>query len=250
MAPGRFTRAVSLLRPRELRLARESCALCRFPVLLRLRDEEMGVRCPRCGASAVTQSLVDVLTDSAPDLGRIDAYELSAQGPLAGFLRHRCRSLTLSEFFPGVAPGAWHAGIQCQDVQALSHADASFDLCTSTEVFEHVEDDLAGFREIHRVLRPAGWFVFTVPLDLHGTTVERTTIENGVRRDRLPPEYHADRYRGARVFCYRNYGIDIIDRLRQAGFDDAGIRQPRRRLFGHARAVVWARRGNQGSSTS
>jgi ubiquinone/menaquinone biosynthesis C-methylase UbiE len=32
-------------------------------------------------------------------------------------------------------------------VQRLSFADASFDLCTSTEVFEHVPDDRAGLRE-------------------------------------------------------------------------------------------------------
>ena len=44
------------------------------------------------------------------------------------------------------------------------YGDASFDLCTSTEVFEHMPDDLNGFSEIRRVLRPGGRFVFTVLL--------------------------------------------------------------------------------------
>lgn len=229
-----------MLRPQQLRLAREACAVCNFPLQLRLRDEEMGVRCARCGASAVTQSLVDVLAQLELGLAHADAYELSAQGPLVGFLRRRARSLTLSEYFDDRSPGSRAHRIECQDVQALTYPDARFDLCTSTEVFEHVEDDLAGFREIHRVLRPGGWFVFTVPLLEQRETQERTRLDNGVRRNILPPEYHADRYRGARVFCYRNYGTDILDRLCEAGFARAEIRQPRKALFGLGRPVICA----------
>ena len=238
----RARRALGMLRPAQLRLRREACSLCRFPLLVRLRAEEMGVRCPRCGASAVTQSLVDVLDQLELDLAHSKVYELSAQGALVKFLRRRCRSLTLSEYFDGISPGDWHDGIRCQDVQALTHADASFDLCTSTEVFEHVEDDAAGFREMLRVLRPGGHLVFTVPLDTGQPTVERTAVENGVRRNILPPEYHADRYRGAQVFCYRTYGVDIVDRLRESGFAEAQIRMPRSTLFGFARPVVCARK--------
>lgn len=238
----RLGRGLGFLRPHQLRLRRERCAICAFPWQIRLQNAEMGVRCLRCGASAVTQSLADVLGQLPLDLSHADTYELSAQGPLVSYLRQRCRSLTLSEYFPDLALGSIRDGIQCQDVQALTFADASFDLCTSTEVFEHVEDDLAGFGEIHRVLRPGGWLVFTVPLHAHGPTQERTALENGVRKNILPPEYHADRYRGAHVFCYRNYGPDIIDRLHQCGFEHAQIRTPQRRLFGFARAVICAQK--------
>ena len=255
MSLDRLQRAIGMLRPHQLRLRHDVCPLCRFAWHVRLRDEEMGVRCLRCGASAVTQSLVDVLQQLPVNLAQTRAYELSAQGPLVKFLRRRCRNLTLSEFFPGVAAGEWVDGVRCEDVQVLSHADASFGLCTATEVFEHVEDDARGMAEIHRVLRPGGWFVFTVPLNLTQATVERTVLENGQRRNLLPPEYHADRYRGAQVFCYRNYGADIVDRLRAVGFASAEIRRPRAQLFGHARAVVCAQkalspRPTQGSSTS
>ncbi len=238
---ARIRRGLRLIRWRELGLSRESCAVCGFPLLVRLRADEMGVRCLRCGASSVTQSLVDVLQQLKLDLAQNDAYELSAQGPLVPLLAERCRTLTVSEYFPGISPGQWHGSIQCQDVQALTYADARFDLCTSTEVFEHVEDDARGFREVARVLRPGGWFVFSVPLDLSKATVERTALENGVRRNILPPEYHGDRYRGDRVFCYRNYGADILDRLRGNGFAYAEIHQPKQGMLGYARPIVCAR---------
>ena len=52
----------------------------------------------------------------------------------------------------------------CQDVQHLTFDDAEFDICTSTEVFEHVPDDIKGFKEIYRVLKDDGVFIFTVPI--------------------------------------------------------------------------------------
>lgn len=213
--------------------------MCSFPWLVRLRNEEMGVRCPRCAASAVTLSLADILRRIVPDLEHTDVYELSSQGPLVDILRRRARSLATSEFFDHVEPGTLVDGVQCQDVQRLTFADHSFDLCTSTEVFEHVEDDRVGFSEIRRVLRPGGRFVFTVPLS-GTTTQERTALVEGRRVPTLPPAYHADRYRGAHVLVFRDYGADIVERLRSAGFASAGLHAPAGHLFGHARPVVVA----------
>jgi SAM-dependent methyltransferase len=45
----------------------------------------------------------------------------------------------------------------------LSFADASFDKAILTEVIEHVADDTAALHETHRVLRPGGVAVVTVP---------------------------------------------------------------------------------------
>jgi SAM-dependent methyltransferase len=240
---SRLRRAFGTLRWRELALARERCALCGFPLLARIADHEIGVRCPRCGASAITQSLVDVLARQAVRLEVCDVYEMSAQGPLVAWLGARAKSLVTSEYLDGVAPGARHDGVLCQDVQRLTFCDGSFDVCTSTEVFEHVEDDRRGFREVLRVLRPGGLLVFSVPMDASGLTVERTRLEaDGRRIDVLPPEYHGDRLRGDKVFTYRNYGRDVCERLVEAGFAQASIERPRARLFGHARPIVVARK--------
>jgi len=240
MAASRLVRLLQTLRPAELALARGSCPLCGCGWLLRLARNELGVRCVRCGASAVTQSLVAVIRAELPQLARATAYEMSAQGPLVAFLRGACAELTTSELLDGVTPGESRAGVLCQNVERLTFAAASFDLCTSSEVFEHVEDDAAGFREVRRVLRPGGRFVFTVPLHDSAQTVERLAWQDGRRVDLLPPAYHADRYRGATVLVQRDYGRDILDRLRAAGFAAARIVQPAPPLFGHARPVIVA----------
>jgi SAM-dependent methyltransferase len=45
----------------------------------------------------------------------------------------------------------------------LPFDEGSFDLVTALDVLEHMEDDAAGLSEIHRVLRPGGTLVLTVP---------------------------------------------------------------------------------------
>lgn len=243
MGASRVVRLLQTLRVTELGLARERCAVCDFGWLLRLARNELGVRCARCGASAVTQSLASVIRHEVPALSQAAVYEMSAQGPLVSFLRRHCAALTTSELLDGVVPGTSCGGVLCQNVERLTFADASFDLCTSSEVLEHVEDDAAGFRELHRVLRPGGRLIFTVPLHDSERTRERFALRNGVRVAVLPPAYHADRYRGATILVQRDYGRDLVDRLHDAGFVDARITTPAAAsLFGHARPVVVATR--------
>jgi SAM-dependent methyltransferase len=196
-----------------------TCNLCGFPVL-RLHPGPAGSRCVRClstfrhrAVGAVLEHLGLVAADAA-------VYELSSRGALCRWLRRRFARLTVSEFFEGVTPGAFQNGVQCQDVQRLTYPDASFDAVTSTEVFEHVPDDRRAFDEVHRVLRPGGVLVFTVPLMDSAPTLERAEIRNGKICHLVEPEYHGDRLRGRRaVLAFRTYGPDVVARLRATGFE-------------------------------
>jgi SAM-dependent methyltransferase len=151
---------------------------------------------------------------------RTAVYELSSRGALCRYLRRQFTRVTVSELWDDVPPGSLRGGVQCQDVQQLTYPDASFDLVTSTEVFEHVPDDRRAFAEVYRVLRPGGLLVFTVPLMDTGPTLERAEIRYNRIVHLVTPEYHGDRLRGRRgVLAFRTYGPDITDRLRAAGFD-------------------------------
>jgi len=49
------------------------------------------------------------------------------------------------------------------DALRLPFADASFDVVLALDAFEHFEDDAAAMAEVHRVIRPGGLLVATVP---------------------------------------------------------------------------------------
>lgn len=237
----RLRYSLSILEPGALALGLFKCPLCSARALIRLSRAEIGVRCLGCGASAITLSMVSALISERPGFRNEKLYELSSRGPLFQFLRREVRALTFSEYFDDVPLGQYSNGVQCQDVERLTLADASFDVVTSTEVFEHVPDDRKGFAEIRRVLRPGGSFIFTVPLEAE-RTVERAVRVDGKIEHLLAPAYHDDRIRGRHaVLVFRDYGPDLIGRLLAARFSSVHINQRFQHAFlGTGRGVVVA----------
>ena len=222
------------------------CPLCnRKRVFVRLDANEISVRCISCRATSITLSIVAVLRSISPNLKLKNVYELSSRGPLVHYLNRNSKSLTCSEYFKDTTPGDYKNEVQCQDVQSLTFPNESFDICTSTEVFEHVPNDARAFSEVHRVLKPSGIFVFTVPIDIGNKTIERATLTSGGEvRHLLPPEYHSDPIRNDHpILAFRNYGYDILERLMDAGFKRAEVRSPGFDMpWGYSRPVLIAYR--------
>jgi len=111
-----------------------------------------------------------------------------------------------------------------QDLQALAFPDASFDIVVTSDVMEHVRLDEAAHREIHRVLRDGGVYLFTVP---HSRAWPRTLVRRRVVDpadpsrdvDDLPPEYHGDTNSAeGGALAYRAYGTDLDSLLEKLGF--------------------------------
>ena len=49
------------------------------------------------------------------------------------------------------------------NIYALPYPDNSFDAVILSEILEHIDDDVAGLKEIYRVLKPGGVVAITVP---------------------------------------------------------------------------------------
>jgi len=108
--------------------------------------------------------------------------------------------------------------VSCQNLEALTYPDNSFDLVITEDVFEHVRHAEKGLREIFRVLRPRGYHIFTVPFYFDRPTLVRVDTSGDEDVHLLPPEYHGDTIRGT-ILAYRTFGIDLFEELNAIGFD-------------------------------
>ena len=96
------------------------------------------------------------------------------------------------------------------DATALPIGGATVDLVVACDTLEHVIDDAAVFREMHRVLRPGGMALLTVPEaeDLEATFEDPDCTDPSARRRVFGQFDHV-----------RLYGRDFRDRVSAAGFE-------------------------------
>jgi 2-polyprenyl-6-hydroxyphenyl methylase/3-demethylubiquinone-9 3-methyltransferase len=105
--------------------------------------------------------------------------------------------------------------------------DNSFDGAVCVEVFEHLWDPLAAAKELHRVLRPDGVLVATVPnfgyLPWRLQALLRAQVP-------LEPESPSNRYKGVHI---RFFNKKMLGRLLQ----DAGFRDVK--VYGFCGGRIW-----------
>jgi SAM-dependent methyltransferase len=122
--------------------------------------------------------------------------------------------LCLSTLCRGL-PGVTYVGVDLEpagaslqsDLTNLAIASDAVDLAICFHVLEHIPDDRAAMAELARVIRPGGRVVIQVPLRGE-TTFEDPTAD--------PADYEALFGQEDHV---RWYGMDIVGRLQQAGFE-------------------------------
>jgi SAM-dependent methyltransferase len=105
---------------------------------------------------------------------------------------------------------------QYADLQNLSFPDETFDVIIASDVFEHVRDDKRGYQEVHRTLKTGGSFLLTVPYDhAREKTIQRVKVEGDKEVLLMEARYHGG---GGSTLTYRDYGRDLLELLRAAGF--------------------------------
>lgn len=198
--------------------------------------------CPGCGLNNRQRAMVGEIVAAAGRRGRpLALYAMEQISPSFRWLQDHLDGVacTGSEYLgPGILGGTIRDGVlpglRHEDVEALSFDDASFDLVISNDVFEHVDSPAAGLREVARVLRPGGEMLFSVPFGYReARSVRRAEGSGEGLRHLLPPEYHGDPMSPDGSLVYHEYGWDLLDLCREAGFSAVTLRLYWSYFFGH-----------------
>jgi SAM-dependent methyltransferase len=95
------------------------------------------------------------------------------------------------------------------DITNIPYEANSFDVILCVHVLEHILDDRKAMRELFRVLKPNGWSILQVPIDLkRDKTFEDPSITMPEDRTRFFGQHDH----------VRVYGRDYRDRLEESGF--------------------------------
>lgn len=206
--------------------------------------ESRSIRCLNCRATAI--SLASVAQIKMLPLAPTSAvYELSFHGAVYRYLKDQFANFECSEYFGPSITSRFVNGIRNEDIQNLTFEDCIFDLVSCTEVLEHVPNYIAGFSEVCRVLKPNGWFVFTVPLyDLEYTEPICSLTKDGQLSWVGGEEYHDSQVTGVAtvpVFWHHSKS-QIISDLYKVGFRNATIANTSDYDFNIPQLVVIARK--------
>jgi len=194
------------------------------------------VICIRCGASNRNRQVAALICRSPfakrqyASLARfakcecVTVYNTEAARAIHNTFNTMKSGYVCSEFVDGqLESGTRSGGILHQDLMKTSFPDQSFDLVITSDVLEHVPNPWAAFGEIHRILKPEGRHVFTIPFyqDRASTETRARLNERAEIAHLKEPVYHNDPLRPEEALVFTIFSIDVLAKLETIGFKTA-----------------------------
>ena len=156
----------------------------------------------------------DMFLDAGAGFGR-HAFEAARNGATVFALDYAADEVTMTRAtFAAMIeakeiPASGFGGVLQGDATRLPFADNTFDRVVTSEVLEHIQNDVSAISELHRVLKPGGTLGVTVP----------TWWPEKINW-MLSDEYHAPKSIGGHVRIYS--ATELKAKLRSAGLDVTG----------------------------
>ena len=162
-----------------------------------------------------------VIEQYYPNYRDLAVHESSpAMRGVSARLAKDCKEYSYSHYFPDITPGTLHPerGERCENLEALTFPDQSFDLVITQDVLEHVFRPRRVFSEVARVLKPGGAHIFTVPIV---RKAKRTRRRAEIQADGTITHLHEAEFHGNPVdpngsLVTMDWGYDIASFIQES----------------------------------
>lgn len=162
---------------------------------------------------------VDKSCNSA-NLQNLRIYNTETSGSLHKYLQNFHGYISSEYLGQEYKSGQIVNGFMHQDLMSTSWDSSSIDILLSSDVFEHIPDPYKAFAEVHRILKPGGRHIFTVPFYQHSFQDEVRAIidDNNQIKHLLPPIYHGDPIRPEGILVYVIFSLEMLLKLNNIGY--------------------------------
>lgn len=189
------------------------CPICETETVFEINGDSLRshYQCSLCRSVPRYRAMMNVLQIVVPHYKSLKVHEASPGGALSNKLSKECK-VTYSQLYPDVPLGTvLQNGMHCQNLECMTYENESIDLFITQDVFEHVLDPITAFSEIHRVLRPGGFHVFTVPYYGSQKTFTRVKKIGDEIVYYAEKVYHEGGPGGTPSLVVTDWGYDICD---------------------------------------
>jgi hypothetical protein len=132
------------------------------------------------------------------------------------FFLDQCHDYSYSFFYEDVPAGSYKDGMRCENLEALTFSNASFDIFITQDVLEQVFHPDRALAEVTRVLRPGGIHIFTALKHKHLLkSYPRANLVDGTVEHLHEPIYHDNPIGDGRSLVTWDYGADFDDLIQE-----------------------------------
>jgi hypothetical protein len=188
-----------------------------------LRDH---FKCVNCKSIPRERALMKTIEDLYPNWKNLTIHESSpGNRGHSKKLNEQGEKYTASQFFVNEPLGTIVGNYQNEDLEQMTFADESFDIFVTSDVMEHIYNPEKAFKEIHRVLKPGGAHIFSVPLINKHKKTQRWANKgkDGEPEFLFEPEWHGNPIdkKGSPVTMH--WSFDIVDFIKKETEADCWI---------------------------
>lgn len=165
------------------------CPVCHYKGPFKDKRERKNAKCPACGElerARMHQLVLNELLDTA-SLKQLAVLHFAPERHFRNLFQSGAKEYISADL--NRTDVDWIC-----DMQSIPCENNRFDLVFASHVLEYPEDDFQAMREIHRVLRPGGFAILTIPL-VHEKTVDLTERDPMTRMMHEPGLDYFDRMR-------------------------------------------------------